>query len=153
MTSTAIKAPLSAFKDKDISWIIQLWYLEFDPLTYQKCQRKINVIRFIENKEFIKKIFKQLGLREVNLLEVWWVKTRSAPKAKILPKCESFINYSRPGCRPQGPMLTPRSAHPISGTMWTPSIWGFIPPDFFTVVNMGIPFKVIPNICNISSYL
>jgi len=69
---------------KNWARLIQKIY-EVDPLTCTKCQGKMRIIAFIEDKEVINKILKHLGL--------WEIKARPPPNAPT-KKNETHIDYS-----------------------------------------------------------
>jgi len=58
---------------------------EVDPLTCPKCQGQMRILAFIEDEEVIEKIFKHLGLWDLNV--------RPPPKMKV-PSVMICIDYS-----------------------------------------------------------
>lgn len=80
----SILEPGGSSKECRKNWarLIQKIY-EADPLTCPKCQGHMRIISFIQDKEVIEKILKDLGL--------WLVKPRVPPKANAPPKQRSII--------------------------------------------------------------
>ncbi len=83
--------------------LIQKIY-EMDPLTCPKCQRRVRILAFIEDKDVIKKILKHLGQ--------WERKARPPPKTSApqtnahtdksdsqVPPCEDYLY-----CDPEYPI-------------------------------------------------
>ncbi len=71
---------------KNWARLIQKIY-EVDPLTCPKCQGRMRIISFIDDKEVIEKILKYLG--------IWLVKKKPQPNANAPPQTtETYLDYS-----------------------------------------------------------
>lgn len=64
---------------------------ETDPLCCPRCFGKMKVISVIEDEEIIRKILKHLGLWDINPPELWRVKARPPPRARLPPKIQNRL--------------------------------------------------------------